>query len=236
MTSFEEEVLNLIRHHVDTFHKGQVASAAKALGIKNSSLDQWLKKKRSPSLQHVGPLLERIGARVVTRDTARDVVLVNLETIPAGAERGDILNGGNFMAVPIIEEVTRPNLNAFGDIGNWICFDKELECVRLRDSVVGVRVGQPSDFHPRLREGDIVFVDLKDRTPQPGKLMLVYRPDGTCLVRQVYEEKKGRDRHITLLHADTGAYRPETYSLDRDYGGRWETVIAGRVVLTMCAH
>ena len=236
MTTFEEEVLRLIKHHVDTFYKGHVATAAKALGMKKSSLDQWLKKTRSPSLQHVGPLLDRIGARVVTRDATRDVLIANFEDVPGGAERGDILNGGNFQAVPVIEELTRPNLNAWGDIDTWLCLDKKLDCVRLRRKVVGVRVGQPSDFHPRLREGDIVVVDLEEKTPRQGKLMLVFRPDGTCLVRQVYVENVKKDRQITFFHADPEAYRPETYSLARDYGGQWEAVIAGRVVLTVNSH
>ena len=85
MSNFCEQILDILKNYVRKYHNNNVKQAAQALGLSEPTLAQWLKGTRSPNLESIGPVLDRIGVSVVLcNTTARDVQLVPVCTDAAG--------------------------------------------------------------------------------------------------------------------------------------------------------
>ena len=88
MKSLLDSALSALRSYIEKKHDGNVASAARELDISVPTLHTWMKGTRIPSFSKMAPLLEKIGAYIVSPDerqgTARDVCFVEARTVPAG--------------------------------------------------------------------------------------------------------------------------------------------------------
>lgn len=61
MATFFDEVLSAVQRYVDLEHGGNIAAATESLGMSGDTLYKWLKKKRSPKLEAIGPIMDRLG-------------------------------------------------------------------------------------------------------------------------------------------------------------------------------
>lgn len=88
MKSLLDSALSALRGYIEKNHAGNVASAARELDISVPTLHTWMKGTRIPSFSKMAPLLEKIGAYIVSPDerhgTAREVCFVEAKTVPAG--------------------------------------------------------------------------------------------------------------------------------------------------------
>ncbi len=227
MNNFCEQILDILKNYVRKYHNNNVKQAAQALGLSEPTLAQWLKGTRSPNLESIGPVLDRIGVSVVLcNTTARDVQLVPVCTDAAG--RGLVPEDG-CIAIPQLEEFCKRDRNhVYGDVKDWFYLRCDHPVVRTRKNLVAVRITR-DELEPEYNAGDILVVDLDDRQPDNACYMLVASPDGVCSIRRVSLQVTRDDTRIAFSE-NVGKRFPESFSLRKNYGNVWERAVVGKVV------
>lgn len=87
MKSLLSSALTAIQNYIEKNHSGNVASAARDLDISIPTLHSWLNGTRIPSFSKMAPLLEKIGAYIVSQDEtgpSKEVCFVDAKVVPAG--------------------------------------------------------------------------------------------------------------------------------------------------------
>ena len=107
MKSLLDSALAAIQGYIEKNHDGNVASAARSLDVSVPTLHTWLKGTRIPSFSKMAPLLEKIGAYIVSpdeKDISREVCFVDAKVAPAGEDLPPPPDE-DYLAVPLVEEV-----------------------------------------------------------------------------------------------------------------------------------
>ncbi len=220
-------ILGMIRDYVQKFHDGKVNRAAKALEVSEPTLAQWLQNSRTPNLDSIGPVLDRIGVDIVLRNTTqRDVLVVPVQ--------GDAVSRGLVpedacVAIPQLNEYCQwDRVHVYGKVDSWFLLDRNHPVVRTRKNLVAIRIGR-DELEPDYHAGDILVVDLDDRQPDNACFMLVASPDGVCSIRRVSLKVTADDTRIGFSE-NVGRRFPDSYSLKKDYRNNWDKAIVGKVV------
>jgi phage repressor protein C with HTH and peptisase S24 domain len=236
MKKLVEQARSILTNYVDKEHKGVRSRAAKALGIANVTLSQWLDGVRVPNLENLSPVFEQLGIDFSTpkTDAGKDVCFVNAKLVPAAEDTYEPPQAEDYLAAPMVGEVgAGPGYIPQEDIKSWFLVYRNLPAVRYRRNLLAVEIGPHSDsMQPTLNPRDIVLVDRDDRDIQhPGHMMLVLDPDGAGMIKRVaVEDLDNGDSRITFYSDNAMKHPPAVYSLERHYYNDWERCIVGRVI------
>lgn len=236
MKKLVEQARSILANYVAKEHKGVRSHAAKALGIANVTLNQWLDGVRVPNLENLSPVFEQLGIDFSSpkTDAGKDVCFVNAKLVPAAETTYAPPQAEDYLAAPMVGEVgAGPGYIPQEEIKSWFLVYRNLPAVRYRRNLLAVEIGPHSDsMQPTLNPCDIVLVDREDRDIQrPGHMMLVLDPDGAGMVKRVaVEDLDNGDSRITFYSDNAMKWPPMVYSLRRDYMGDWDRVIVGRVI------
>ena len=226
-----------LRRYVENVHKGNVASAKRELGL-GSTLDAWLNGTRTPSLSKLGPILEKMQAKLVfpgqETPTTRDVCFVNARTINA-EEGAPAIAPEDYLAVPLVSEAgAGPGVVPIADHESWFLVYRSEPSIRTRSNLIAVRIAKGStSMEPTLHPGDIVLVDRNDKNAsRPGGIWLVMEPDGSGKIKRVKLDHVPAMRitRVTFYSDNVQEHPPEVYTLETDYEGDINRAVVGRVV------
>lgn len=235
MNKLLEDALNTIKQAINSHYDGTVSKASKALGISNSTLNSWLTGDRSPSMNTIAPVLEKIGAQIVLaeQEPAKDVCFVDARISESGTHLTPP-EAIDYTAAPLVGEVgAGAGYLPQDEIKNWFLVYRHLPAVRARKNLIAVQLGKGSDsMLPTLKPEDIVLVDRDDSdVTKPGHMMLVKDPmDGSGMIKRVSVQEKDEDFTITFYSDNASKYPPAMYSLRKDFHGEWGEAIIGRVI------
>ena len=239
MKSLLDSALSTIQGYIEKNHDGNVASAARALDVSVPTLHTWLKGTRIPSFSKMAPLLEKIGAYIVSPDEAdvsREVCFVDARIAPAGEDLPPPPDE-DYLAVPLVEEVgAGPGIIPQNELISWFLVWRHQRAIQHKRDLIAVMLGKHStSMVPTLKPQDIVLVDRQDKDVMnfKGRIMLVLDPfDGSGKIKRVAAENqpKKRDYRITYYSDNAAENPPEVYSLMEDFEGDWNKSIVGRVV------
>lgn len=229
--------LTLLKNTLERDFGGNLAEAARALGISYQTLYSWLgpKASRTPTLRSLEPVLEKLGIEFADpqEQSGREVCFVTPRIVPAG-EHASAPRAEDYMAAPLVGEVgAGPGYIPEDRIKSWFLVYRNLPAVRYRRNLIAVEIGRNStSMEPLLHPGDIVLVDRDDRDVRhAGHIMLVRDPDGAGMIKRVaVEDTHNGDCRITFYSNDAVRHPPSVYSLRKDFYNDWERCIVGRVI------
>ena len=180
------------------------------------TLHTWLKGTRIPSFSKMAPLLEKIGAYIVSpdeKDISREVCFVDAKVAPAGEDLPPPPDE-DYLAVPLVEEVgAGPGIIPQGQLISWFLVWRHQRAIQHKRDLIAVMLGKHStSMVPTLKPQDIVLVDRQDKDVMnfKGRIMLVLDPfDGSGKIKRVAAENqpKKRDYRITY-YSDNAAENP----------------------------
>lgn len=213
---------------------------ADTLEVDPSQLNRFLSGERGLTVDSLGRILDKLGARVAFSDdpaeTAREVSFVT----PQPARRCGGAPGpsaGDYIAVPLVSAVAAagPELIPEDRIDGWLLVWRHHEAVRERANLVAVRIGEgETAMAPTLHPGDMVLVDRNERKPDPpGKIMLVCGPagdDSGIHAWRVATHRAADDLELIFYSDNCREVPPRVHRLQRDYGGDLGRAIVGAVV------
>lgn len=215
------------------------ADSMKLTPSEKTKLYKALSDKTVPTADTFLEWLEHLGAKIVwpdeDRDMAREVRFVGPRFVSAEDKAAPPANE-DYLAVPLADEpvAAGPGLIPEDKIKGWILVWRGHESIRFKTDLVAVQIGEREhSMVPTLHPEDIVLVDRSDRDPSPaGKIMLICEPPPDCgaAIKKVRTQKRDGDVQITFYSDNTRDYPPDTYSLNKDYGGDITRAIAGRVI------
>lgn len=141
----------------------------------------------------------------------------------------------NFLAIPIVNRV-----GAGGgymdekEVRDWMIAYRPALPQPVSSNLVAVTVAKDQySMVPLIFPGDILLVDKNDCEPKPpGSIMLVIEPEPERgeRIKRVATKRRDGDMEITFYSQDAERYPPDTYYLNRDYGGDIRNAIGGRVL------
>ena len=220
---------------------------ADALELDPSQLNRFLKGERGLTVDVLGRILDRVGARLLFEDdpadASREVSFLEPERInaphagqdaAADADIGPVPE--DYLAVPMAASpvAAGPGLIPEDAVEGWVVVWRHHDSVRHKRNLVAVQLGKGEhSMVPALHPGDIVLVDRDDRDPEPpGKIMLVCEPgpDGGAMVKRVAANRVDDDLEYVFYSDNSRDFPPVTYRLHRDYHGDPTSALAGRVV------
>ena len=230
-----EQARAILQNYVATQHNGVKNRAAKALDISLPTLNQWLEGKRTPNLENLSPVFERLGIGFsgANLEACQDICFVDAKMVPT-VEDATPPVALDYMAAPLVGEAgAGPGYLPQEEIKSWFLVYKYQPAVRYRRNLIAVEIGPSStSMQPTLNSGDIVLVDREDRdVSQPGHIMLVLDPlDGSGMIKRVSVKDTPTDCQITYYSDNVAQNPPRMYSLKNDFGGDFDRSIVGRVV------
>lgn len=215
------------------------ADSMKLTASEKTKLYNALNGKSVPAADTFWDWLEHLGARIVwpdeAHDLSREVRFIGPRFVSA-TESAPPPDAADYLAVPLAEEpvAAGPGIIPDDKVRGWIIVWRQHESIRFKSDLVAVRIGdREHSMIPTLYPGDIVLVDRADRDPSPaGKIMLICEPPPDCgaAIKKVKTRKRDGDVQVTFYSDNTRDYPPDTYSLNKDYGGDITRAIAGRVI------
>jgi len=176
-TSFQQQVLDVLRDYINTHHKGVVARAARALSFKDPSLlSQWLTGARTPSLSTLAPIMDRLGIGLSRPDKtfADEYAMIPKVKGKAGA-------GSSLLTSDEVE-----GLYAFRH--QFLCRIGVNPDRAVMLDVMG------TSMEPLIRDGDIILVDQNQNEPRDNQIFLIGL-DGEVLVKWLYKIPNGWSIH-----------------------------------------
>lgn len=235
MKNLIDSAHEILAAYVSKEYGGNTRKAAKELDIPYSTLEQWLKKERTPGLEKLSPIFEKIGVtfRSLKTEASKDVVFVSAKTV--SAEEGVPPPAAeDYVAAPLVGEVgAGPGYVPEENIKSWFLAYKHLPAIMYRKNLLAVEIGEHStSMQPTLNPKDIVLIDRDDRdVSNPGHMMLVLDPvDGSGMIKRV-SIKETKDDFQIMFYSDNAAKNPPSmYSLNQDFSGDWDKAIVGRVI------
>ena len=206
--NFFKDSLDALKRFVDEEHNGNINSASESLGMTGDTLYKWLKEKRSPKLEIIGPILDKLGfcvdrlpqmGGVLPFSKVEVVQGDDLQRIPIVGEAGagtpaEFFNSEPESWLPVLPLYFFPGLRAIKVIGD------SMEPTIMKGSYVGV-----IPFSGRLSEGAIYLVE---------------DPDFGLVVKRVRKDRAG----TLMLFSDNPSWEP----IPMPYEG-YDHIIAGEV-------
>lgn len=169
--NFAEKAMALIRHAVNSQYAGNVLEASRAWGVNNNNLYRWLKGERSPQLEMIGPVLDKLNATIEKpKDELMDYALVPRVTAVAGA-------GESFEVSSMIAGYYAFRLDFLRASG--IPQDKAVTMFVRGDSM-----------DPVIKDGDMILIDQSDFEPRDGFIYLVNLA-GALMVKRLFRLPNG---------------------------------------------
>lgn len=231
-----EQAMQMIIGYVDEAHGGNVAAAARTMGVNGAALYRWYKRERNPNGEDLAKMLDFLGARLLPPAVvaSREVCFVDAKLVEAGEGLG-APEAEDYFAVPLVEEVgAGQGLIPQGEFISWLLVWRWQEAIRHRSDLIAVRLAKDADsMFPVLHPGDIVLVDRGEKNILTnGRMWLVLDPlDGSSKIKRVNVKflEEIKDTRITY-YSDNPDYPPEVYSLRADFLGDWDRIVAGRVI------
>lgn len=198
MENTAQKVISGLKAFVESSHKGNRASAARALGLKNMTLTNWLEEKRTPNLEALQPVFDSLGWRLLFPDEN----LAEYELIPKTTARAGA--GSSFLTDD--------------EPDGLYAFRKDF-LANLRISKNSVLLDVLGDsMEPTLRHGDTILVDKSDIEVHDGQIYLI------GFQQQLLVKRLFRDVGGIVLKSDNQAYRetlvPPEYADDFVVFGR----------------
>lgn len=226
----------MIIAYVDEAHGGNVAAAARAMGVNGAAFYRWYKRERNPNGEDLSRMLDFLGARLLPPAAVapREVCFVDAKLVEAGEGLGSP-DAEDYFAVPLVEEVgAGQGLIPQGEFISWLLVWRWQEAIRHRSDLIAVRLAKDADsMLPVLHPGDIVLVDRGEKNILVnGRMWLVLDPlDGSSKIKRVNVKflEGSRDTRVTY-YSDNPDYPPEVYSLRGDFLSDWDRIVAGRVI------
>ncbi|MGE4553081.1 MAG: helix-turn-helix transcriptional regulator [Desulfovibrionaceae bacterium] len=209
---------------------------ADALEVDPSQLNRFLSGQRGLTLESLGRMLDKLGARICFPNEHADTVR-EVRFVPASGS-GRAAPGPlpeDYLAVPMAAPPVAAGPGTIPDdrLDGWVLVWRQHESVRHRSNLVAVQLGpDETSMVPALHPGDIVLVDRADREPEPaGRIMLVTGPDGAApMVKRVSGKRLDGDLELVFYSDNSRLCPPQVYRLGRDYGGDLSRAVAGAVV------
>ncbi len=235
MKKLAEQARSILQKYVDEEHKGVTSRAAKALGIANVTLTQWLTGTRVPNLENLSPVFEQLGIdfSAPKTDAGKDVCFVDAKVVPPG-DYGMPPQPEDYIAAPLVGEVgAGPGYLPQEEIKSWFLVYRNLSAVRYRRNLIAVEIGKTStSMTPLLNPLDIVLVDRDDRdVSKPGHIMLVLDPEGQGMIKRVSAEEQNNGDFSVVYYSDNAMENPPMcYSLRKDFLNDWDRAVVGRVI------
>lgn len=243
-TKLVMDAIDGIREYVKIEHGGVIESAKRALGMEGSLLNKWIKEERKPSLSKIGPILEKLGARIVfpskgTGQTlTREVCFVDAKIVHSG-QNAPPPTPEPYIAVPLVGEAgAGPGIVSEERFKSWVLVYKHLKSISKRHDFLAVEIGKNSrSMIPLLHPGDIVLVDLEDKGVDsgfrpPGNIFLVREPgqEGGGKVKRVSLTQEKDETILTYYSENIQEHEPESYLLSKYFDGETGKAIVGKVV------
>lgn len=237
-----DDLLTGIRSMADKH--GSAESLAKFLGVNPNLISRWINRERSPRFDALGPVLDKLGAKIVfPGDDSVSTVheLVFREPKIVGVEEFDGKDASvkpvedNYLAVPMVNQDVAAGTGRipFHKVTDWVVVFRHDPGIVNRSNLVAVRVGKDQrSMVPHIHPGDILLVDKNDNVPDPeGKIMLVIDPEEGEAIKRVSWRHRAGDDELTFYSDNAAENPPRTYRLREEYGANeWSRAIAGRVV------
>ncbi|WP_022662128.1 S24 family peptidase [Paucidesulfovibrio longus] len=213
---------------------------ADSLEVDPSQLNRFLSGERGLTVDSLGRILDKLGARIAfpddPADAAREVCFVTPERSQVGRDSPPPASE-DYIAVPLASSpvAAGPGIIPEDRIDGWVLVWRHHEAVRFRSNMVAVQIGKyEQSMIPTLHPGDIVLVDRNERDPVPaGKIMLVTEPGGDdagAMVKRVSTHKTADDMELIFYSDNSKEFPPMVYRLGRDYEGDISRAIVGKVV------
>jgi phage repressor protein C with HTH and peptisase S24 domain len=169
--NFAEKAMAIIRHAVNSQYAGNVLEASRAWDVNNNNLYRWLKGERSPQLEMIGPILDKLNATIAKpKDELIDYALVPRVTAVAGA-------GESFEVSSMIAGYYAFRLDFLRASG--IPQDKAVTMFVRGDSM-----------DPVIKDGDMILIDQSDFAPRDGFIYLVNLA-GALMVKRLFRLPNG---------------------------------------------
>ncbi len=146
--------MDAVREAVETKFDGNVTEASRAWGVKNDNLHKWLRGDRSPKLELIGPILDKLGVSLARHGCDQD----GFDLVP------------NVVAVAGYGESLETDDGTLG----WYAFRKEFFLrlgIRAKSCVLMMARGD--SMEPLIKEGDTLLVDESQNEPRDGAIFAV---------------------------------------------------------------
>lgn len=168
---FSDKALDIIRHAVKYQYDGNVLEASRAWNVSNNNLYRWLKGERSPQLEMIGPILDKLNVTIARpKDELHDYALVPRVRAVAGAGESFDISG----VIAGYYAFRQDFLHASG-----IPQDKAVTMFVRGDSM-----------EPVIKDGDIILIDQSDIVPRDGFIYLMNLA-GALMVKRLFRLPNG---------------------------------------------
>ncbi len=167
---FFSDSIAFIKKYVDEEHGGNIASASQSLGMTGDTLYKWLTGKRSPKLELIGPVLEKLGVSLAFPGHSRfatpkeDFALVPKVEALAGA-------GESLATSDAVEGYYAFRADFMRQIG-----------VSPHNAVMMDVIGD--SMEPLIRQGDTLLIDQAKKEPHDGQIFLL-NLEGALMVKRL---------------------------------------------------
>lgn len=71
--NFFNDSMEILKKYINEEHGGNISSASESLGMTGDTLYKWIKEKRTPKLEAIGPILDKLGFCVESLHTIRNI-------------------------------------------------------------------------------------------------------------------------------------------------------------------
>lgn len=167
--------LETVRKAVDAKFDGNVARAAEAWGVKNDNLHKWLRGDRSPKLELIGPVLDKLGVSLaLPGKETEDYELVPRVKARAGA-------GESF--------------ETSDEVAGWYAFRKDFfRRISANPKKCVTMFVEGESMEPLIHRGDIILVDQTEADAIDGLVYLV-NLSGALMVKRLFRLPQGWRLH-----------------------------------------
>lgn len=173
--------LETVRKAVEAKFDGNVARAAEAWGVKNDNLHKWLRGDRSPKLELIGPVLDKLGVSLtLPGKETEDYELVPRVKARAGA-------GESF--------------ETSDEVAGWYAFRKDFfRRISANPKKCVTMFVEGESMEPLIHRGDIILVDQTEADAIDGLVYLV-NLSGALMVKRLFRLPQG-----WRLHSDNESH------------------------------
>jgi len=180
---FASSVLKIIQKAIEERYGGNVSEAAREWGVSAQSLYKWVRGKRSPGIDMLGPILDRLNITVSSpKKELEDYALIPRVMATAGA-------GESF--------------DTSGKIAGYYAFRVDFLRASMipQDKAVTMFVRGDS-MDPVIKDGDMILIDQHDTEPRDGGIYLLNLA-GALMVKRIFRLPAG-----WRLHSENTKYQP----------------------------
>ncbi|TVM35637.1 helix-turn-helix transcriptional regulator [Oceanidesulfovibrio marinus] len=239
-----EDILKKLSDLVEI--EGGQAAIHRATGVGQSTLSNIKHGKHSPKFEKIATLLEHFGAQIVfpgdaQPETVKSICFVSPKItgvdpyVHMAHDARATPDEDNYLAIPVVNRVgAGGGYMEEKEVRDWMIAYRPALPQPVSSNLVAVTVAKDQySMVPLIFPGDILLVDRNDYEPKPpGSIMLVIEPepDRGERIKRVATKRRDGDMEITFYSQDAERYPPDTYYLNRDYGGDIRNAIGGRVL------